>query len=159
MWYLNINNLFHLLSSVVWIGGMIYFTFVLLPSLQNISGIERAKIIGSASKRFSLIAWHCIALLLITGLIRAPHKLMFNISIHYGLILTIKHIFVILAIIFTILWSRHINKYYKPIVRGVQSDLSTDYQQVELKLRFLSSVNMIIGIAILLTIFLFNLRF
>ncbi len=159
MWYQAINNVIHLLSSVIWIGGMIYLIFVFLPSLREINDFQRAKIIGIASKKFSLIAWHCIALLLITGLIRAPHKLMFNISVHYGLILTIKHIFVILAIIFTILWSKHINKYYKPIVKGAQNDLSSDYQQIEIKFKFLSTANMIIGVAILLVILLFNLRF
>ncbi len=159
MWYLSINNLLHLISSVIWIGGLIYVVFVLFPSINNLQGLERAKVIGFALRRFSLIAWHCIALLLISGLIRAPHKLMFNITTQYGVILTIKHLFVILAIISFVLLSIHINKHFKPLLNDYQIELKKDYPQIELKLKFLYSANMIIGITILLIVFLFNFGF
>ena len=57
----------HILAMAAWTGGMAYALLVLRPSLAVLSPPDRLALHGQAFKRFFLIVWHAMPLVLITG--------------------------------------------------------------------------------------------
>jgi len=57
----------HLVSAVLWIGGIIFILFVAIPASKEVMGTEAGKIMGVVSKRFTPFANYSILLLVITG--------------------------------------------------------------------------------------------
>ncbi|MDJ0269363.1 MAG: CopD family protein [Aigarchaeota archaeon] len=85
----------HLLSVVVWIGGVAYTVLVMLPNMQLIALRDRARLVPRILSRFLKIVWTSIALIAVSGLYRVVVVL--NITgieplllSRYGNILTLK---------------------------------------------------------------------
>ena len=57
----------HLVSAVLWIGGIIFILFVAIPASKEVMGTEAGKVMGALSRRFSPLANYSILLLVITG--------------------------------------------------------------------------------------------
>ena len=57
----------HILAMAAWTGGMAYALLVLRPSLSVLSPADRLALHGQTFKRFFLIVWHAMPLVLITG--------------------------------------------------------------------------------------------
>ena len=57
----------HVLAMTAWTGGMAYALLVLRPSLSVLAPPDRLALHGQAFKRFFLIVWHAMPLVLITG--------------------------------------------------------------------------------------------
>lgn len=82
-----IINYLHLLGTIIWIGGAIYMHLVLQPSLKSIDPREGGKLQGIVAKRFSIIAWSSILVLIITGLLKTPSSLLLATTSNFGVIL------------------------------------------------------------------------
>lgn len=92
-------NIIHILATAVWIGGAFFVHFTLQPAMKQIDPQQSGKLMGLIAKRFSITAWTCILLLIITGIMKTPAGMLFSPSTELGQILTIKHILVLLVII------------------------------------------------------------
>jgi uncharacterized membrane protein len=92
-------NALHLLATVIWIGGMAFVILVLEPSLGAVDPAERGKIMGIVGKRFAIIAWISILVLLVTGFLKTPEGLLFDTSEVYSATLFAKHVTVLLMIL------------------------------------------------------------
>lgn len=58
----------HLLAAVVWIGGMVFLSFVLVPVLKREPfAPQRGALMRAAGLRFRLVVWTAVGLLLATG--------------------------------------------------------------------------------------------
>jgi len=57
----------HLLSAVVWVGGMFFAIAVLRPALGVLDAPQRLVLHVPVLRRFLLVVWHAMPLLLITG--------------------------------------------------------------------------------------------
>ncbi|MBN8873143.1 MAG: CopD family protein [Rhodospirillales bacterium] len=57
----------HLIAAVLWVGGLGFAWIVLRPSVSVLDGPQRIALHGQVYKRFFLVIWHAIPLLLITG--------------------------------------------------------------------------------------------
>ncbi len=57
----------HVLSAVVWVGGMFFAYLILRPSLSVLEPPQRIALHGQVFRRFFLIVWHAMPLILITG--------------------------------------------------------------------------------------------
>jgi uncharacterized membrane protein len=57
----------HLLAMATWVGGMAYALLVLRPSLMVLDPAARLQLHGQAFRRFFLIVWHAMPLMLLTG--------------------------------------------------------------------------------------------
>ena len=57
----------HILAMAMWTGGMAYALIVLRPSLAVLAPADRLALHGQTFKRFFLIIWHSMPLVLITG--------------------------------------------------------------------------------------------
>ncbi len=58
----------HLLAAVAWIGGMVFLSLVLVPILKcEPFAPQRGALIRAAGRRFRLVVWIAIGVLLTTG--------------------------------------------------------------------------------------------
>ncbi|MDE2200361.1 MAG: CopD family protein [Rhodospirillales bacterium] len=57
----------HVLGAVVWVGGMAFALLVLRPSLAVLEPAQRLALHGQVFRRFFLIVWHAMPVMLITG--------------------------------------------------------------------------------------------
>jgi uncharacterized membrane protein len=57
----------HVLSAVVWVGGMFYALVVLRPALSVLDAAPRLQLHMLTLKRFFLVVWHAMPLMLLTG--------------------------------------------------------------------------------------------
>ncbi len=57
----------HLLGAVVWVGGMVFALAVLRPSLSVLEPAGRIALHVPVLRRFLLLVWHAMPLILITG--------------------------------------------------------------------------------------------
>jgi uncharacterized membrane protein len=57
----------HLLCAVLWVGGLFFAYVVLRPSLAAIEAPQRMLLQTRVHKRFFLVVWHAMPLILITG--------------------------------------------------------------------------------------------
>ena len=57
----------HVLAMAAWTGGMAYALLVLRPSLSALSPPDRLAVHELAFRRFFLVVWHAMPLVLITG--------------------------------------------------------------------------------------------
>jgi uncharacterized membrane protein len=59
----------HVLCAVVWVGGMLFAYVVLRPSLSVLEPAQRIALHSQVFRRFFLIVWHVMPLILLTGFI------------------------------------------------------------------------------------------
>jgi uncharacterized membrane protein len=59
----------HVLCAVIWVGGMFFAYVVLRPSLSALEPARRIALHGQIFRRFFLIVWHVMPLLVLTGFI------------------------------------------------------------------------------------------
>ncbi len=57
----------HVLCAVIWVGGMFFAYLVLRPSLSVLEPIQRIALHTQVFRRFFLIIWHVMPLILLTG--------------------------------------------------------------------------------------------
>jgi uncharacterized membrane protein len=57
----------HLLCAVLWVGGMFFAYVVLRPSMAAIEAPQRMLLHTRVFKKFFLVIWHAMPLILITG--------------------------------------------------------------------------------------------
>lgn len=59
----------HVLSAVVWIGGMLFIALVLVPVVRRLDdGALRARLVHAVGLRFRTVGWIALAALALTGL-------------------------------------------------------------------------------------------
>lgn len=60
----------HILAAVVWIGGMVFFSLVLIPLTHRKEySASAARLVRASGERFRAISWACLAILVFTGAI------------------------------------------------------------------------------------------
>jgi uncharacterized membrane protein len=57
----------HLLCAVLWVGGMFFAYVVLRPSMAAIEAPQRMLLHTRVFKKFFLVIWHAMPLILLTG--------------------------------------------------------------------------------------------
>ena len=62
-----LSVLVHVLAAVVWVGGIFFLALVVVPVARRLPPAERAALLGALGRRFRVVGWVCIALLLATG--------------------------------------------------------------------------------------------
>jgi copper resistance protein D len=69
-----ISVFLHILSAVVWIGGMFFLALVVVPVTRSLPPAERAALFGALGRRFRAVGWVCIGVLLVTGTINTVYR-------------------------------------------------------------------------------------
>jgi len=93
----------HVLCAVIWVGGMFFAYVVLRPSLSVLEPIQRIALHTQIFRRFFLIVWHVMPLILLSGfaalfgLFGGPATAPWNISVMMLLGLIMSAVFVLIV--------------------------------------------------------------
>lgn len=142
-------NFLHLLATSIWIGGAIYIHLILLPSLRRIDPQQSGKLQGIVAKKFSLVAWTCIIVLLITGYLKTPDGMLFDTSSEFGMILMIKHVFIAGVIVVGLIIALYVVPNMSKAAPKPGEQPSPEFFKHRKRLQFLAMVNLIFGVLIL----------
>ena len=128
----------HVLCAVIWVGGMFFAYVVLRPSLSVLEPIQRIALHTQIFRRFFLIVWHVMPLILLSGfaalfgLFGGPATAPWNISVMMLLGLIMSAIFLVIV--------------FGPYARFRRStDRSTIVASMD-RIRKLIAVNLVLGI-------------
>lgn len=90
---------FHLIATVIWVGGITFILFIAIPSSKQVLGVESGRLMGEISKRFTPLVNYCIILLVITGIVMTGLNKQFsgiwNFRNNWASVLTLKHFLVL----------------------------------------------------------------
>jgi len=64
----------HVLLACVWVGGMIYTAAVVVPFAVRQSPDERQRLLRGLARKFRMIGWSSVVLLVITGVYNATQR-------------------------------------------------------------------------------------
>lgn len=85
----------HTVSSIYWIGGIIFILFIFIPTSKQQLGNEAGVLIGAVSKKFKLHVNICIIALIVTGIalsILSPYLVKIEKSSNSDLFIIVKHL-------------------------------------------------------------------
>lgn len=89
----------HLITTVIWIGGIIFILFIAIPSAKQVLGSDAGKLMGEISKRFTPIANYSIIFLLVTGIVltylNKQSSGIESVRNNWTLFLILKHVLVL----------------------------------------------------------------
>jgi uncharacterized membrane protein len=126
----------HLASAIVWIGGSLFLALVLLPVLRKIAAASAQGesnvglppgVLGSVARRFRLISWSCIVLLVATGFYILPSRYgigfndFFTLGGHFVGTLQIKVALVAVVIWLSFMHDFLLGPYVNRLLEAVQS--------------------------------------
>lgn len=64
----------HVIGAVIWVGGMLFLALVIAPATRSLPPRERAPLFSVIGRRFRIVGWVCIGLLLVTGVINVAAR-------------------------------------------------------------------------------------
>lgn len=128
----------HVLCAVLWVGGMFFAYVVLRPSLSVLEPMQRMAIHTQVFRRFFLVVWHAMPLILITGF-----AVLFGV---YGGMAGVRwnvHLMLLLGLIMSAVF---VLIYFGPYARFRRTtDRNTAVACIE-RIRKLIGVNLVLGI-------------
>lgn len=135
----------HLIAAMFWIGGMLFFSIILVPCLRHgLSDGQRADLVSRVGKRFRVYGWVSLAALLLTGLFRLVHRGL-PVS-EYGDTLKIKLVLVFIMLLLTVLH----DFIFGP--KSAMHEQSPERKNRYLKAgRWIARVNLVVGLLVVLS--------
>lgn len=146
--YTEAVNFVHILATTVWLGGAIMLKMVIEPSLKKIDPGQAGKLMGLIAPRFSGIAWTCILLLIITGLIKTPAGMLADTTSDTGIILGLKHLLILGVIVVGILIIAVPVRRMRRLAPAPGTAPSGDFRKAQKLLNRLSMTSTILGVLI-----------
>ncbi len=155
----------HLVATVSWIGGMVFYVLVLGPSIGAIDPPQRGKLVGAIIKRYAPIAWGAIIVLIVTGIFIARRNGMLGISFNttYGIVLFIKHVMIVTMVLIGVVVSFVIGPKLKAppkVVAGASEappGPSPEAMNLQKRAATLGVINLVLGVCVLFLSQLVNL--
>ena len=146
-----LNNFLHLLAAASWIGGIIYTILVLAPSQTAIDPSQRGKLFGAVVKRFTILVWISVIILLLTGIykITSLSLSLFNPSLKFDFWLSIKLSVVLVMIINGLILTFVIGPKMKKFNPQPGEQPSIEFIKTQKNLNVIVLSNMILGIIVL----------
>lgn len=92
----------HLLAAAVWVGGTVALVVVAVPPVRRLEGHERARVLRQFSRRWRLLGWGALVVLVGSGL--ASAGLHGRLRLHhlaqdgFGIVLSIKAVLVVVLV-------------------------------------------------------------
>lgn len=135
---LTVMNWFHLLATVVWIGGIMTNVLIVSPTARKILEPPlMGKFFTALVKRFRIFVYTCIAVLVVTGIVIQfldENYVGFKIGDFWMQVIIIKHIFMLAMVIIGIyLIERVVPKTSKLAAKGPSPELDR-LQKLPMKL-------------------------
>ena len=104
VWALSLSYWIHMVATVIWLGGLISVTFIVLPFVsKKFSGKEKESILEDLQNYLNPIGWFSLIILIATGMFQMSahpsYQGFLAIDNDWAVALFIKHIFIIFMII------------------------------------------------------------
>ncbi len=134
----------HLVAAMFWIGGMLFFVLVFIPSLQeDLSNTQKTALISRVGKRFRTSGWIALGILFGTGLLSLYHR---GLSLaDYGKPLWIKLALVFLMVSLSFLHDMVLGP------RSIRiSQTTTGSHRLRIMVRWMARFNLIVGLLVVL---------
>ena len=150
----SVVNFLHLFATVAWFGAMTANTIILVPSMRNILDATVAgKLMGSVLKRFGIIVYSSIGILVVTGIamnqINENSMGFMQFKNLWSTISSIKHIIMIFLVILVIYSFEGLSK---NVVRLSANGFSPRLANLQKRQRILSYIGLaLVTIILLLT--------
>ncbi len=137
--------IFHVLSAVIWVGGMFFAWVVLRPAAASqLEGPERLKLWNQVFKTFFSWVWPSIALILITGywMIFSVYGGMANVGIYIHIMQSVG---ILMMLIFIHLYFAPYNRFRKCVAAGDFPSAATELATI----RRIVGTNLILGLLVI----------
>lgn len=148
----SVVNFLHLLATTVWIGGMFFIKLVLMPGLAAIEPAQRGRMMGVVAKRFTMVVWSCVAVLLVTGILKTPSAYLLDTGTHYGTLLLVKHAAFAVMILAGLLITFVAAPKLRAAAPAPGAPPSPEYATAQKRLDGLSALNTVLGVAVLVLV-------
>jgi uncharacterized membrane protein len=145
-----IVNFTHLLATAIWIGGAVFIQMILQPSLKLIDPQQSGKLFGVVAKRFSITSWICIGVLVVTGYIKTPERMLYDFSYSLGMFLAVKHTTIILVILVGLVIAFGVVPKLRKFSPKPGEPPSAEFLRYQKRLGTLAKVNLVLGLFVLL---------
>jgi uncharacterized membrane protein len=124
----------HLGSAIIWIGGSLFLALVLIPVMRRFApppgsapvGGPPAGMLGAMARRFRLISWVCIILLIATGLYILPTRYgvgvteFFSVGGHFMSTLQLKVALVAVVVWLSLIHDFILGPYVNRLIEAMQ---------------------------------------
>jgi uncharacterized membrane protein len=141
----------HLLSFVVWVGGMFFTLVCLRPALAVLEGPARLKLMSEVLRRFFDVVGIAIVLMVIAGVA------MFYMALHPAADAGVRvqipvawHVMIGLGIVMMALYGHVRSNLFRKLQRAVQAQDAPMGASVLAKIRVWVGINLAIGIVVAL---------
>ncbi|MFA6971433.1 MAG: CopD family protein [Gallionella sp.] len=134
-------KLIHLLSVLIWVGGMFFSYVVLRPAaVEILEPMQRLQLWNAVFRRFFHWVWPAIGTLLLSGL--------YLIYMYGGMAHVARHVHIMLALGLTMMaiFSHVFFACYRPFSRHVANQRWKEAGELLVKIRKLIAVNLSLGL-------------
>ena len=142
---LSILSLLHVITAVIWVGGMIFAHAFLRPAIvETLEPPARLTLWVSVFKRFFLVVWLCVILLPLTG-----YSMMFSVWGSMSATPLYVHVMSGIGIIMIFIYLYIFFLPYKNLRLAVKDQRWPDGAQALAKIRFYVGVNILLGLTVI----------
>lgn len=153
-WILAIIYWLHMLATVTWIGSLAAINILILPASQRtLKLVDQLSFISAMQKRLEPLAWFCMGLLLVTGLIQlstSPHYDGFlSLSTQWSLAILIKHGFAAVMVVVSAIQTWEVLPAIHRILLKKEMAADEDLTRLQKKELLLLRINLLLSALIL----------
>ncbi len=69
-----LNVTVHILTAMLWVGGMMFLSMVVVPAMRQMEPPQRARLFSVVGRQFRWVGWASIGLLVVTGVINLGYR-------------------------------------------------------------------------------------
>jgi uncharacterized membrane protein len=126
----------HLLSAVLWVGGMFFAYVILRPSLTAIEAPQRMLLQTQLHQKFFLVVWNAMPIILVSGFIMLAYRGMSGVGWQVHVMLALG---LVMAAVFLVIVFGPWKQFRRTIDRSRMADSQT-------KIRKLIGINLVLGL-------------
>ncbi len=135
----------HLVASAAWIGGLIFISYIVFPMMEKVSPPDRGKVMDVYTKKFAILTWSSIVLLIITGFFNFPD----DYDDNYMILFVIKAVFIATMILIGIYVGFSLGPKIKEMAPSPGEKHSPEFIELQSRVKMLTFANTILGIIVL----------
>jgi len=149
----------HILAAIVWLGGMFFISLVMVPVVRKLEPPEkRIEVLSSTARRFRIVSWIAILVLLVTGVLNSINRgvtlqmiLTGTIFLSYfGKILTVKVVLVLSMLVLSAIHDFLLGPKLITLMNTKASNLSSfKLKKSQRYISWLARINVLLGILVI----------
>ncbi len=153
----NLVVLIHVLATIIWLGGMFFIAIVMVPVLRMLEPPQiRIGVLSSTARRFRVVSWITIIVILVTGVLNAINRGVTLkaistgelFSTYFGKILALKLTLVFSMLVLSAIHDFILGPRLIELLNSSNPDSFTKLQKNRRCVSWLARVNALLGILV-----------